>query len=82
MDIATQENIVDQDIDSKILGMRWDANSDCLTFVKHDVKNTELEATKREILRQSSSIFDPLGILGPLNRKSQNTYSETLEGWV
>ena len=71
LDIATQEDVVDQDIDTKILGMRWNANSDCLTFVKQDVQNTELEATKREILRQSSSIFDPLGILGPVTIRAK-----------
>ncbi|CAC5414762.1 unnamed protein product [Mytilus coruscus] len=51
--------------------MRWDAKSDRLTFAKQneyriDIDNSQ--ATKREVLRKSSSIYDPLGILGPVTK--------------
>ena len=46
----------------KTLGVIWDSEKDTLSF---QVTNTEAQATKREVLRQTASVFDPLGIGAP-----------------
>ncbi|XP_063446844.1 uncharacterized protein LOC134726374 [Mytilus trossulus] len=66
---ATKENVLDTDSETKILGMRWDAKSDILTFAKLNEDRIDIDnsqGAKREILSKSSSIYDPLGILGPV----------------
>ncbi|XP_056006628.1 uncharacterized protein LOC130050470 [Ostrea edulis] len=68
---AKTEAVIDQDLETKILGMRWDPEQDILTFAKK-ISNTESRfISKREILRQSSSIFDPLGLLGPVTIRAK-----------
>ena len=62
---AQSENVHDTDEETKVLGMRWNAKTDVLTFARRD-ETASKPATKREILRQSASIYDPLGLLGPV----------------
>ena len=70
--MAARENVLDGDTETKILGMRWNANSDILTFARqNDVRTDNSQVTKREILRQSSSIYDPLGILSPVTIRAK-----------
>ena len=70
--MAARENVLDGDKETKILGMRWNANSDILTFARqNDVSTDNSQVTKREILRQSSSIYDPLGILSPVTIRAK-----------
>jgi hypothetical protein len=61
---AKTEAVINQDLETKILGMRWDPEQDILTVVKRVINTKSTSISKREILRQSSSIFDPLGLLG------------------
>ena len=61
---------------TKILGMRWDASSGILTFAKQETQHGNVEATKREILRQSSSIFD----IRTSDREGQYTHTDAFEG--
>ncbi|CAC5415044.1 unnamed protein product [Mytilus coruscus] len=73
-DEATKANVLDKDSQTKILGMRWDAKSDILTFAKQNEDRIDIDnsqATKREVLRKSSSIYDPLGILGPVTVRAK-----------
>ena len=43
-----------------------------LTFARqNDVRTDNSQVTKREILRQSSSIYDPLGILSPVTIRAK-----------
>ena len=51
--------------------MRWDPEQDVLTFVKKVIDTESRSISKREILRQSSSIFDPLGFLGPVTIRAK-----------
>ena len=81
INIAEKENVLDMDNETKILGMRWNANSDILTFAQQNtVQIDNSQVTKREILRYSSSIYDPLGILGPVTIRAklliQNLWKE------
>ncbi|CAG7716537.1 unnamed protein product, partial [Allacma fusca] len=53
----------------RILGLKWDPNSDSLSFnlkfqsVDSEVMNMDRSQTKREFLRILMSIFDPLGMV-------------------
>ena len=42
----------------KVLGLRWDTNNDTLAFAKNERLDVNLE--KREVLKLSSKIYDPL----------------------
>ena len=68
--LARTENVMDKDQLVKILGLRWDTASDTLGFVTPNLDTSEL-ITKREVLRQSSRIYDPLGILSPITVRSK-----------
>ncbi|XP_076081076.1 uncharacterized protein LOC143051991 [Mytilus galloprovincialis] len=68
--LARTENVMDKDQLIKILGLRWDTTSDTLGFVTPNLDISEL-ITKREVLRQSSRIYDPLGILSPITVRSK-----------
>ncbi|XP_033745623.1 uncharacterized protein LOC117331137 [Pecten maximus] len=68
----------------KVLGLRWNVESDTLTFgttPKLDTPSHSL--TKREILSDSSKIFDPLGLLSPITVRCkilmQNLWSQKLD---
>ncbi|XP_045177869.2 uncharacterized protein LOC123537977 [Mercenaria mercenaria] len=61
---------MDQDQQTKVLGMRWSTKSDTITYKKRELALTDdILTTKREILKESSTIFDPLGILSPVTVK-------------
>ena len=49
----------------KTLGMTWDPAQDLFTF-KISLTNDTRPSTKRSVLSQISSIFDPLGLLAPV----------------
>ncbi|CAG2198837.1 unnamed protein product [Mytilus edulis] len=64
---AVSQTVLDTDTDTKVLGMRWNSHTDYLLYphkCKEDIP-TKL-VTKREILRYSSGIYDPLGLLSPV----------------
>ncbi|XP_062709714.1 uncharacterized protein LOC134288548 [Aedes albopictus] len=53
----------------KTLGMQWQPCSDEFLFTYH--QNEILQPTKRSILSQISSLFDPLGLLAPVIVKAK-----------
>ena len=55
-----------------VLGLRWDTSTDTIHFATKKSLPTSCELiTKREILQQSSSIFDPLGMLAPVTIRAK-----------
>ena len=52
----------------RALGICWDTANDVFTFFN---KEMEVPKTKREILRVTSSLFDPLGFINPFILKSK-----------
>lgn len=62
---AADENDLDNDDVSKVLGMRWNQTSDTLMFADRDIPFLDV-VTKRDILKFSSRIYDPLGLLSPI----------------
>ena len=75
---AQSENVHDTDEETKVLGMRWNAKTDVLTFARRD-ETASKPATKREILRQSASIYDPLGLLGPITVRYKIADTDPME---
>ena len=66
--LASDEKCEDPEKTVKILGLRWNNEKDTIALQDNfnpDLDNTCL--TKRELLQQSSKIFDPLGILSPVS---------------
>lgn len=51
--------INDADDVSKLLGMRWDPRSDIITFPQRKSPKNHNLATKREVRKEVSSVYDP-----------------------
>lgn len=68
--MAKADSIFDNDETSKILGMRWDAIHDTISFPERPIPVPDT-TTKREILQHTSIIYDPLGLLTPVNIRAK-----------
>ena len=65
--MACTHNIADNTNPVKVLGLWWDTHSDTICAAPNpDTTMYTYMATKREILKWSSSIFDPLGLITPV----------------
>ena len=62
---AAIDGVLDAEVPVKILGMRWDLAKDEMSFAERNLPILEV-VTKRTILRYSSQIYDPLGLLSPV----------------
>ena len=51
---------------SKVLGVNWDLANDTFIFEFNNAIDAKLNVTKRNILKLSAMLFDPLGIISPL----------------
>ncbi|XP_071176408.1 uncharacterized protein [Mytilus edulis] len=65
--LAIKEDVLDTDKEAKILGMRWNVETGELSYAKRVLSSVSSNITKREILKESSKIFDPLGFLSPVS---------------
>lgn len=54
--------------ETKILGVRWNSQTDCLIFSVSDIAQEAqiVEPTKRNVVSVVGRIYDPLGLLVPL----------------
>lgn len=63
--------------------MKWNVKEDSITFASQEIASTKKNITKREILSESSKIFDPLGLLSPVTVRSkilmQSLWKQKLE---
>jgi hypothetical protein len=78
--LAESEDCLEKGPTVKIIELRWDVESDKLSFqnnISFDIENT---FTKRNILSQSSSIFDLLGILSPITVSAKHLMQTLWEG--
>ena len=59
-----------------VLGLSWDTTSDEFVFRFDNLvsKCNNMTLTKRNILRVSASIFDPLGMLAPITAKLKSLF--------
>lgn len=69
--LAQSEKCIERDTNIKILGLRWNVNNDQISFRNNINTTTERIITKREILKQSSNIYDPLGLLSPVTVRTK-----------
>lgn len=58
------------DSSTKILGLHWNSNEDVLVYTMRKV-NDDSPITKRKILSEIATVFDPLGLLGPVIIKAK-----------
>ena len=69
---AANQGLQDKDPETKVLGLRWNPNTDALQFQQWQPPNDANNIiTKREVLRKSSKIYDPLGILTPVTIRAK-----------
>ncbi|XP_065081812.1 uncharacterized protein LOC135704276 [Ochlerotatus camptorhynchus] len=71
-ELRETETLLDLDHEASVttLGLRWEPSTDLLSFKQP--KWTEFATlTKRAILSQISSLFDPLGLIGPTISKAK-----------
>ncbi len=67
---AARDEVLDTDDVNKVLGLRWEPTTDLLSFVKRDIPALDI-ITKRAILKYSSHIYDPLGLLSPVTVRAK-----------
>ena len=66
---ADLDGTQDSDVNVRILGLRWDPTKD-MSFAERNIPILEV-VTKRTILRYSSQIYDPLGLLSPVTVRAK-----------
>ena len=70
---SATDGVLDTDSGTtNILGLRWDSAADTLTLTSKEVQLPhDTITTKREILRESSKIYDPLGLIIPVSIRAK-----------
>ena len=70
---AEQQRLHDKDPEPKVLGLRWNTHTDKLKFQQQHVTSSDNTngITKREVLREASKIYDPLGLLTPVTIRAK-----------
>ena len=53
--------------DMKVLGLAWNASKDTLVIQDSKYAKENLKVTKRNVLKEITSVYDPLGLLCPVN---------------
>ncbi|XP_063979066.1 uncharacterized protein LOC135163517 [Diachasmimorpha longicaudata] len=61
---------LDSDKTLKTLGISWNSENDCITYKARSIISGN-SITKRKIFSEIASIFDPLGLLGPIILKAK-----------
>eukprot|EP00794_Sanderia_malayensis_P006426 gene6425-biopygen4755 len=64
----SKEVVQEEDSKSKILGLPWDKKEDVIEFDLGKVAENagQADVTKRGILSSLATIFDPMGVIGPV----------------
>ena len=79
---ATERNIRDTDPETKVLGLRWNTKDDVLKLQpqgqNNDRKNLR-KTMKRDMLRESTKVYDPLGLLSPITIRAKIFIQELWE---
>ncbi|XP_074649039.1 uncharacterized protein LOC141904353 [Tubulanus polymorphus] len=67
---AGREAVLERSNSVKVLGIKWDVNHDSLTLL-YDNLSSVVPITKRLILSNISSVYDPFGFLTPITVQSK-----------
>ena len=68
--VAQLDNCNENDKIVKILGLRWNVDKDNISF-QTTIADPQQSTTKCDVLRESSKIFDPLGIISPVTVRAK-----------
>ena len=63
---AKQDGVTESGNIVKILGLQWNIHSDTLFLTSKNISTNTPFITKRDVLQDSSRIFDPLGFISPV----------------
>jgi len=69
--LASEQQVSESSNPVKVLGVYWDTDSDQLFLSPCTATATRPTTTKREILKWSSGIFDPLGFISPVSIRAK-----------
>ena len=70
--LAAQDNVNDSNSTVNVLGLQWETQTDTLSLTsKAPIPTVITLVTKREVLRESSKVFDPIGLLLPVTIKAK-----------
>ena len=70
--LAAKENLLDDCPEAKVLGVLWNTTTDMITYPPRSAASiTPNLITKREVLQESSKIYDPIGFLGPVTVRAK-----------
>ncbi|XP_070576393.1 uncharacterized protein [Ptychodera flava] len=69
--LAERDHKLEPDTAVNALGLRWLTETDELTYAKNDLKPVDSLTTKREVVRTTASLYDPLGYLSPVHVKAK-----------
>ena len=81
-ELAQQHSVAELKDTVKVLGLCWNVNLDKLSLCSKPELATCTPVTKREILRFTSSIFDPLGLVTPVTVTAKLLLQELWQGTV
>ena len=73
---AKQQFSPSTDQESSLLGLPWNKEADEFSVVVPEMK---MPVTKRELLHNLASIYDPLGLVAPVTLRGKIIYRETCE---
>ena len=69
--------------DMKVLGLAWNASKDTLAIQDSKHVKENMKVTKRNVLKEIASVYDPLGLLCPVILRGkvllQNLWKKLLE---
>ena len=70
--LAAKENLLDDCPEAKVLGVLWNTTTDMIKYPPRSTASTTPNLiTKREVLQESSKIYDPIGFLGPVTVRAK-----------
>ena len=79
--IAQKDDVADKSDVTKVLGLLWHTPSDTISIASR-VSVDDNPITKRAILRTSSTIFDPLGLLTPVTIQAKTLLQQLWKSHV
>ena len=76
--LASQDHVADSNHMVNVLGLQWNTQNETISLLsKFPIPVATTLVTKREVLRESSKVFDPLGLLSPVTIKAK-VFMQTL----
>ena len=71
-DLAFKDDVCDSGNPVNVLGLQWNTQTDVLSLTtKSPLPTATSLVTKRDVLRESSKVYDPLGLLSPVTIKAK-----------